>query len=234
MSETEGNGKMKLQEVDMQQDVIVIGISGASCSGKSTVSHELHSELGGKTRCALLCQDTAFDVHKIYEQLGGNWEAPEALDHDRFHEQVIAAIRAGHETLSVKGKGCQPPSPFYVILEGFLLFHDERLVRLMHLRVWLEIDKDLCYQRRMATKSVPEDYFHSKLWPQHVEYRRRVMGSQPLKESLLVLKGTATKERLISCLMDQSRAFEQKPFFAVGLASVQTPEERVNSASSSA
>ena len=148
--------------------VIVIGISGATRSGKGTLSRKLLNELGGATMCTNLCQDSCFDTSVIYGELKGNWEDPRALNHDAFLGRVQEAIK--------KAKIPQEPesdshSVHYVILEGFLLFHDERIVQLLDHVFWLELSKDVCHSRRMSTKRVPEDYFQRYLWPGYQTYR---------------------------------------------------------------
>lgn len=62
----------------------------------------------------------------------------------------------------------------WVIIEGFRCFFDPRLVELMDLMIWLEIDKQTCFERRQRTKSVPTSVFEADLWPCHIEYREQV------------------------------------------------------------
>eukprot|EP01083_Nonionella_stella_P117939 351905_1 len=116
--------------------VIVIGIGGATRSGKGTLARKLYKELGGKDVCYSLCQDYFFDRKVIYEELDGNWEDPRALNHDAYLSKI-------NETIE-KAKQCvlqATNNKRYVILEGFLLFHDERLVELLDHKFWLEISK---------------------------------------------------------------------------------------------
>merc|ERR1719203_2684654 len=78
------------QSVDTK--VIVIMISGATRSGKGTLARRLFQELGGKTCCKKLCQDSCFDLETIFGELSGNWEDPRALNHDQFLQKVNQLI----------------------------------------------------------------------------------------------------------------------------------------------
>ena len=62
-----------------------------------------------------------------------NWEVPEAIDHDRVLQQVQSALRS---------------SARYVVVEGFMVFHDPRLVALMDKKIFITVTEETCFQRR--------------------------------------------------------------------------------------
>ena len=159
-------------------DVKVVGISGATRSGKSQLTRRIERTLGGD-KCTTIHQDHYFDTIKISVQLEGNWDTPDALDHDRLLAKVmntISAVKVPNPNLY--GKCC------WVILEGFMMFYDSRLVECIDYFVWLEINKKECYKRRMATKRESKRYFNDWLWPNHQRYRESIFGSDQDNDSL--------------------------------------------------
>ena len=96
----------------------------------------------------------------------GDWEATQAIDHGRFAHEVRES--RAHRS------GCQSD---IVIVEGFQAFHDEEIVALMDLRLWLSVSEATCRRRRAATSPVPPGYFDGVLWPSHVAYRERILNS---------------------------------------------------------
>eukprot|EP01083_Nonionella_stella_P051433 136542_1 len=179
-------------------EVIVIGIGGATRSGKGTLARKLYKELGGKDVCYSLCQDYFFDRKVIYEELDGNWEDPRALNHDAYLSKI-------NETIE-KAKKCVLPETNikrYVILEGFLLFHDERLVELLDYKFWLEISKKTCHDRRMRTKTVPEIYFQKQLWPCYQMYRKRVFKNKAFAHGLTQMNGTLRTQIILQTALKE-------------------------------
>lgn len=202
MSEQENKEEKTGIDVNVEINVIVIAISGATRSGKGTLARRLFTELGGAKCCKKLCQDSCFDLKMIFgEELKGNWEDPRALNHDQFLQnvnQLIADSKSKDENGSDTGIIKK-----YVILEGFLLFHDERILQLSDYKIWLEIPHDVCYERRMRTKAVPEQYFHSKLWPGYQAYRKRVFGNEKLVQEMIEIDGTLKMQIILQKALKQ-------------------------------
>jgi len=74
-----------------------------------------------------------------------------------------------------------------VILEGFRMFYDERLVEKMDVMFYLKMPKDLCYYRRMSTFEVTEGCFQHSLWPLHEEYDRDVLEKYAKNEKFIII-----------------------------------------------
>ncbi|KAJ9582284.1 hypothetical protein L9F63_003413 [Diploptera punctata] len=70
---------------------LIIGISGATCSGKSSLAHSLQEILQGST---LICQDDFFlpedsEKHTLIPNLKhNNWEIMSSLDMEKMHKTV--------------------------------------------------------------------------------------------------------------------------------------------------
>ena len=69
---------------------LVIGISGASRSGKGTLAKLLATTLGAKN----LCPDDFYN-HAIVRTLPSTWENSDALDHARCRAALQKLIREG-------------------------------------------------------------------------------------------------------------------------------------------
>jgi len=170
----------------------IIGISGATRSGKGTVSYLLKERLGNKCS-VLLSGDGFFDMKIIGRKLGGNWDHPGAVSHDTFFNCISELLCCG--TVSHRGQEYKLASSEYIILEGYMLFYDPRIVNLIDVKFWLDIDKETCHQRRMSTTRVPEQYFQELLWPHYVYYRNYVIQIVPQEQ---IFDGTRDRNEIIS------------------------------------
>ena len=93
-----------------------------------------------------------------------------------------------------------------VIVEGFLILEDERLVQLLDKVVLLQISRDVCYNRRIARNNdklsdylvdgdevAPnwlDQYFDDAVWPNALKYSGKVQVLND-QESPALLKGTS-------------------------------------------
>ena len=79
------------------------------------------------------------------------WDEPESLDHDL----VLSVLKAEAEDQTLD---C-------LIFEGFKAFHDERVVALLQMYVWLQVPRDVAQKRRMARCSgCSEQHFDQQIW----------------------------------------------------------------------
>ena len=138
--------------------MIFIGICGASGSGKSTLADSLAAALGD--RCFVLQQDCYYKDHShlpFEERCRLNYDEPSIFDHDALLADVQALMN-GH---SITRKGYDYANhrradtdelitpPDVLILEGIHCFHDERLLKLMYLKLYMNVDADICLLRRI-------------------------------------------------------------------------------------
>lgn len=136
----------------------VIGICGASGSGKSTLARELSVRLGRS--CVTLAQDHYYKDHSglaFSERERVNYDEPDAFEHDLLLDDLLK-LESG-EPISEKGydftkharsdpRTVIDPKPV-VILEGIHLFYDERLLKRMDLKIFIQVDPDICLLRRV-------------------------------------------------------------------------------------
>lgn len=138
--------------------MLFIGICGASGSGKSTLAESLAHQLGD--RCYVLQQDAYYKDHPdltFDERSVLNYDEPGIFDHDLLLHDV-QALMAGQSVTRKRYDYAQHrradtdemihPTDV-LILEGIHSFHDERLCRLMYLKLYMNVEPDICLLRRI-------------------------------------------------------------------------------------
>ena len=163
---------------------IIVGISGATRSGKGELAQQLKEKFGAPD---VLCLDDAFISHRRIKDVASNWECPQALDWQLF----IGQLRILKAQLTTQCNQCRtgnhgdqnqqknqalPKQRSVGIIEGFLLFAHADVLRELELKIFLNIPKEVCHQRRMTTKRVSEEYFEKILWPSYLKYNGHVLA----------------------------------------------------------
>lgn len=141
--------------------VFVIGVAGPSCGGKTTVCNKIQEKIlsiGGidgidKYTIASISQDSYYN--------GGdsntNYDVPTAIDFDLLIDHLKTLISGKSVDVPVydfskhmRSDKIQTIQPAKIILiEGILIFSQERLRNLCDLKVFVEADSVVCYTRRM-------------------------------------------------------------------------------------
>ena len=124
--------------------VIVIGITGPTTSGKSTISQELQKILG----CQILCVDGYFKINMFLPKVEINghtildFDDKDSVDWPLFIEDIESEID--------KAK-CQKKE--YLIIEGFLLFGDPKIFDFIDILITINFnvktDQELAFKRRI-------------------------------------------------------------------------------------
>ena len=138
----------------MKYVITIIGISGASCTGKSWIAQKIQS---------LFPNDVClFELDKYYkgwdyvEQLEFQHDNPSALDYDKVlkdiedlcHNKVIQQPIYNYQTHQVVDyKICFPKK--VIIIEGLFAFSDKRIRAKMDFKIWVEADERIKYERRV-------------------------------------------------------------------------------------
>lgn len=136
----------------------IIGVSGGSASGKTTVCKKIIHGLGDQ-RCVLVSLDWFY--HGLPDTV-----KPEDYNFDHPHAFDFAALR---DTLQLMEKKKPVSVPMYdftrhcrvednaaeldvadvIIVEGILTFYDPDIRSMMHLKVFVDEDADICLSRRI-------------------------------------------------------------------------------------
>ena len=138
--------------------MIFIGICGASGSGKSTLADSLAAALGD--RCFVLQQDCYYKDHShlpFEERCHLNYDEPAIFDHDALLQDVTdlmngkSITRKGYDYANHRRADTEEiiTAPDVLILEGIHCFHDKRLLDLMYLKLYMNVDADICLLRRI-------------------------------------------------------------------------------------
>ncbi|KAJ9080866.1 ribosylnicotinamide kinase [Entomophthora muscae] len=150
----------------------VIGISGCSCSGKTTLASVIQLLL---PKCAVIHQDEFYKLDSHIPKDPGtgydNWDTPKAIDMDKFYDAIVAATSSEvivknkapkDDTIkdaaswvldninSGSAKKVFDPSTRYIIVEGFLFFHDPKFLSLLDGAILAWADYPTLLERREA------------------------------------------------------------------------------------
>jgi len=137
---------------------IIIGICGASASGKTTLATRLQHLLPHNV--TIISQDSYFKhlPHlSLQERIQFNWDCPDGLDIDLLCEQLMM-IKQGY---SIE----QPVRNFYtfsrelftktvhpapiIIVEGILIFAIEEIRKLCDIKIYIDAEADIRLIRRV-------------------------------------------------------------------------------------
>ena len=138
---------------------LIIGIAGGSGSGKSTVARKVGEALS-QSSVAFLDMDAYYRnfAHlPMEERKRVNWDHPESFDTELLASQVreLCAGRAIDKpvydfvthTRSARTARVEPAD--VVVLDGILLFADERIRELCDVKVFVDADADIRLIRRL-------------------------------------------------------------------------------------
>lgn len=138
---------------------LVIGIVGGTGSGKSTVAHSLARALSTAS-VAFIDMDAYyrnFSDRPMEERRRMNWDHPDAIDWELLASQ-LHELASGREiqkplydfvTHSRRPETERIPPAEVVVVDGILLFTDERVRELCDVKVFVDADADVRLIRRI-------------------------------------------------------------------------------------
>jgi uridine kinase len=143
--------------------MFVIGITGLSCSGKTTLSEWLQETLD-KEKCLILSMDdyykelTEEQQQILYDdQAAINFDTPDAIDIDLLCKH-LELIRTNQPVRIPKFDlgSCvvtnylevEPNKYKYLIVEGIFIYTNEKLFGHFDMNIWVETSEYLCALRR--------------------------------------------------------------------------------------
>ncbi|OAO04075.1 uridine kinase [Parasphingorhabdus sp.] len=137
----------------------VIGISGGSCSGKSTLTARLFRHFGPDKSVVLPQDDYFFGLGDAPQGKGGaNFDHPDAVDFEMMWNQ-LQALKSGRAIdrplydfathLPKAETEHTEPRPI-ILVDGILILHHQPLCDLLDLRIFVECDSETRFARRLA------------------------------------------------------------------------------------
>ncbi len=138
---------------------IIIGVTGGSGSGKTTVAHAIFDQLHGNS-IQIITQDTYYNDQSemsMAERKAVNYDHPLAFDTallvkqlDQLrHNHAIEMPVYDYEQYTRSSETVHVEPQDVIILEGILILDDERLRNLMDIKVFVDTDSDLRIIRRI-------------------------------------------------------------------------------------
>ncbi|MCM0582211.1 uridine kinase [Weissella diestrammenae] len=143
---------------------VVIGVTGGSGSGKTTVSHEIFNRLQGES-VVMLAQDAYYNDQTdltMAQRRTVNYDHPDSFDTALMvqHLKQLINREAIQEPIydyveSNRAKETQLVEPADVIIaEGVLLFVDPELRDLLDIKIYVDTDDDIRFIRRLQRDMV--------------------------------------------------------------------------------
>lgn len=184
--------------------MILVGISGVTCSGKTTLLHSLSEHYGDDIE-ALSFDD--YFIGSDFQNVDDieDFETPQFYNFDAFYTDLKSLksgepirIRANSRESVDSGVGQKELSPkSLVVVEGWLLYHEPRIAELFDGKIYIDISEELLAKRRYErTKGAKHwdspEYIKDKIIPAFYQYVK------PQKELAdLVLNASDTKQKLL-------------------------------------
>lgn len=143
----------------MKNNTIIIGIAGATASGKSLLANTIVNELGSD-QVVVISEDAYYKDHSdipFEEREKINYDHPDAFDHALLVKQ-LQQLQAGNSieipiynyTLHTREKNTRTVGKHTIIvLEGILLFTEPKLRKMMDIRIYMDTPLDICLIRRL-------------------------------------------------------------------------------------
>lgn len=142
-----------------KKSTIIIGISGASASGKSLLANTIVNELGSD-QVVVISEDSYYKDHSdmpFEERAQANYDHPDSLDHELLFQQLkqlqegkTIEVPIYNHSLHTREKETRRIGQHaIVVLEGILLFVEPQLRDLMDIRIYMETALDICLIRRL-------------------------------------------------------------------------------------
>ncbi|KAL7670898.1 hypothetical protein ACOME3_005814 [Neoechinorhynchus agilis] len=166
-------GKMK--------EAYVIGFCGVSGSGKTTVSNRIIEALNAPWVTTLsmdsFYKDPNIDQRRLIEKGEYDFDHPSALDFDLCVE-TLRSLKHGRSVdvpvYDFKTHSRVSTRRLYgasiIVFEGILTFYDLRLLELIDLKVFVNVDRETCFGRRLRRDTKSRNRTIESIIQQYITY----------------------------------------------------------------
>ena len=149
---------------DKQSDCVIIGIAGASASGKSLIARTIYNELTaelGEDQIGVITEDCYYKDQShlpMSDRVKTNYDHPNAFDHALLGEHLKSLIEGNTVNIPVYSYSehtrMSETTHFtpkrIIILEGILLLTDSTLRKLLDVSIFMDTPLDICLIRRLV------------------------------------------------------------------------------------
>lgn len=178
-------------EIPPRRTVFVVGIGGPTCSGKSTLATELAEALN--TPFQVASADDYFKIPSDWPTCTHGYadhceESADTIDHEALTshlDRVVEQLRnASHDARPrkvgmIRQRTERINDLVFVVVEGFFIFAEARLVGLCDYLIWLDADRGTCFQRaskpRFGHRTATEADF-SHRWQGYMDWLPHMIG----------------------------------------------------------
>ncbi|XP_006618828.1 nicotinamide riboside kinase 1 [Apis dorsata] len=183
----------------------VIGISGTTCSGKTSVTTQLHEKLKNSI---VLHQDNYFlpkddPRHVLVKELNHfNWELITSMDMDKMYSDILQLI----ESFPNENNSSEIINKNILILDGFSLFKCKVISNLCDRKYFITLNKEQCWERRKERKYDPPDvpgYFEKVVWPEYLKHKDELMKDNDLYNTITFIDGSKNKKEIFEIIFNE-------------------------------
>lgn len=162
---------------------IFIGIVGGSGSGKSTLGYALKNKYPNQIE--LIHLDDYFKPLADRPKVGDliNSDHPESLSFDKLAEDLVKlsngetiVVNTKHEYLNPEYQNTKIKIPvkFYpkpiILIDGFLLLHDEKMRKMLDTSIFLDVEHEKRWARRVHLANQNKEYEEKVIIPMHNQF----------------------------------------------------------------
>ena len=157
---------------------IIIGICGGSASGKSSICKDIINKLSNH-KVNIISQDNFYkSLDSSIDVDNYNFDHPNAIDFDHLLT-TICNLKEGisvdipiydFSTHTRLDKTINIPPVEVILVEGILIFNDERIRDLFDLKIFIETDNDLALIRRIQRDIHDRNRNVNSIIEQYIKY----------------------------------------------------------------
>ncbi|CAG9862125.1 unnamed protein product [Phyllotreta striolata] len=197
--------------------LVVVGISGVTCGGKTTTAQKLHKIF---PNCKIITQDDYYlddddPRHTWIPELNhANYDILTSLDMSKMHQDVLnilnneSLVRINHnnykkseENITNISRKLRTANLKLLLIEGFSIFNYEPLLPVFDLKYYFTLNKEECFDRRKGRVYDPPDvpgYFERCAWPEHLQQLKEVESKV---DNVRYFSGTADPEQVLETIV---------------------------------
>ena len=200
-----------------------IGIAGGTASGKTTLCREIIKQLNMVGDFTLLTMDNFYKdltPEQMADVANYNFDSPDSLDFDEMLEAVKGLLEYkdveipdyDFSTNSRKKEKITLKSSHFILFEGILALHDERLRDLMDFKIFVHEDADIRLLRRIKRDTTERGrtvdgvlfQWHKTVKPSYDEFVHWT-----LKQADIIVNGNDTNKKAIDFIVSNLKTILQ-------------------------